>query len=125
MSNNNSGVYFIAGFLLGGFVGAAAGTLLAPKAGSEMRTDLRERRELWQSRAEHLAGRIREHAGPAVHDVRDRIGPAVEGLRERVGPVAGRVASRVRPVAPEPESERPEARAVAVEAVGQDIEEAV
>lgn len=63
--NNNSLVYLLAGFGLGAIVGAAAGVLFAPKAGSEMRSDiadkakeLKGRTEEWikEQRAKRLVG---------------------------------------------------------------------
>lgn len=102
MASNDDGGSFITGFLVGGIVGALVGILLAPKAGSETRSDLLDRGELLRERAEELGVRVRERVGPTVEVVGERVVPAVESVRERVGPavevgpVADRVSSRVR-----------------------------
>ena len=95
MANNDSGGSFVAGFLMGGIVGAVVGILLAPRAGTETRADLAERSDLWRSRAEEMAATLRERVGPAVESARERVGPAVEGVRERVAPVVEQVSSRM------------------------------
>ena len=96
MANDDSGSSFVAGFMLGGIVGAIAGILLAPKAGSETRAGLLEQSELLRERAEVLAANVRERVGPTVEGLRERVGPAVESVRDRVEPVAERVTSRRR-----------------------------
>jgi gas vesicle protein len=85
MANGDSGSSFISGFIIGGIVGAVVGIMLAPKAGSETRTDLFEQSEALRARAEELAARVRE-----------RVGPTVDSVRERVQPVVAEQAARVR-----------------------------
>jgi gas vesicle protein len=85
MANGDSGGSFITGFVVGGIVGAIVGIMLAPKSGSETRTDLLEQSEALRARAEELAARVRE-----------RVGPTVDSMRERVSPVAEQVSARVR-----------------------------
>ena len=95
MASNDNGSSFVTGFLLGGIVGAVVGILLAPKSGSETRSELVGQSEVLRARAEEMAANLRDRVGPTVDVFRDRVAPAVEGVRERVGPVAERVASRV------------------------------
>ena len=77
MGNGNS---FISGFLIGGLVGAIVGILLAPKSGSETRSDLIEQSEALRLRGEELAAKVRERVGPAVDSVRDRVQPGARQI---------------------------------------------
>ena len=99
MANNDNGGSFAIGFLIGGLVGAAAALLLAPKKGSETRSDLLERSQAMRSRAEELAAQARtqaqDRATVGVASARERIGPAYEGVRERVTPVVEQVSARI------------------------------
>ena len=99
MANNDSGGAFTAGLILGGLIGAAAALLLAPKKGSETRSDLLERSLAMRSRAEELAAQARtqaqDRAAVGVASARERIGPAYEGMRERVTPVVEQVSAKM------------------------------
>lgn len=99
MANNDSGGSFAVGLIIGGLVGAAAALLLAPKKGSETRSDLLERSLAMRSRAEELAAQARtqaqDRAAVGVATARERIGPAYEGMRERVTPVVEQVSARM------------------------------
>jgi len=98
MADNDSGNSFALGLVVGGILGTVAGLLIAPKSGTELRTDLNERSETWRIRAEELAAIVRERMGPAVETVRDRVGPAVDEVRDRVAPAVDSVRDRVAPV---------------------------
>ena len=52
MADNSKGGEFLAGFILGGLVGAAIGLLLAPQPGEETRAQLMERGIELKARAE-------------------------------------------------------------------------
>ena len=99
MANNDSGGSFAIGFILGGIVGAAAALLLAPKKGSETRSDLMDHSLAMRARAEELAAQARtqahDRATVGVATARERIGPAYEDMRERVTPVVERVSARI------------------------------
>ncbi len=99
MANGDNGGSFAIGFLIGGLVGAAAALLLAPKKGSETRSDLLERSLAMRSRAEELAAQARtqaqDRAAVGVATARERIGPAYEGVRERVAPMVEQVSARM------------------------------
>ena len=118
MANNDDGGSFVTGFFFGGIIGIVVGILLAPKPGSETRTAILEQSDVLRDKAEELAARVREQAGPAVDTVRQRMGPALEGVREKVGPMVERVSSAVRPdeVSPTLEPEEP----IDVAVVGQE-----
>ncbi len=82
MGNNNNGGSFALGLLVGGIIGALIGMLLAPKPGSETRSEIWERSETLRSRADEAAASLRERVGPAADGVSSRFGPAVESVRE-------------------------------------------
>ena len=60
MTSNGNGGGFALGFLVGGIIGTVVGILIAPRPGSETRTDLAERSETWRTRAEEMAAMLRE-----------------------------------------------------------------
>ena len=85
MADNDSGIAFVSGFLLGGLVGAAIGLLLAPKSGAETRAGIAEHSDEWKHRAEDIAGQISHNITPAIDNLRHQVAPAVEVVRERMG----------------------------------------
>ncbi len=99
MAKDGSGGSFALGVIIGGLAGAAAALLLAPKKGSETRSDLLERSVTMRSRAEEFAAQARtqaqDRAAVGVATARERIGPAYEGMRERVTPVVEQVNARI------------------------------
>jgi gas vesicle protein len=95
MANSDGGSTFVLGFLVGGIVGAVVGIMLTPKSGADARADLLGRSESWRTRAEEMAGLLRQRVGPTVDTARERIGPAVDSVRERVGPVVQQMGSRL------------------------------
>ena len=88
MANNDSGGSFAIGFILGGIIGALAALLLAPKKGSETRTDLVERSVAMRAIAEELAAQARTQA-------KDRASVGVAQARERINPVVEQVSARI------------------------------
>ena len=78
----HSGWSFSSVFLVGGIIGAVAGILVAPKAGSEIRSSIRENTSTLRSRA-------RERIGPAAVDMRQRLTPVAEKVSSRFGRRAG------------------------------------
>ena len=82
MGNNDNGGSFALGLLVGGIIGALIGMLLAPKPGSETRSEIWERSETLRSRADEAAASLRERVGPAADGVSSRFRPAVESVRE-------------------------------------------
>ena len=91
MSNSESGGSFGLGLLIGGIIGGLIGLLLAPRSGSETRSDLWARSEALRSRADEAAASLREQVGPAASGLSNRIGPTVESVRDRGGSMAGTV----------------------------------
>ena len=85
MADNDSGMAFISGFVLGGLVGAAVGMLLAPKSGAETRAGIAEHSDAWRNRAEDIAGQIGHNISPTIDNLRQQVSPAVDAVRERMG----------------------------------------
>ena len=77
MAKNNGGGGFALGVILGGLVGALVALLLAPKKGSETRSDLLERSLAMRARAEEIAAQARTQA-------QERVTPMVEQLSARI-----------------------------------------
>jgi gas vesicle protein len=73
---NESGGSFTLGFILGGIIGGLVAMLVAPKAGSETRSDLAERSQVWRSRADEMAASMMERVGPSVELAKDKMAPA-------------------------------------------------
>ncbi len=89
MKSEDRGGGFIAGFLLGGLVGAAAALLLTPRTGEETRGSLRERGIELRVKAEEAAAKAREEADElllrskaAFEEQKGRIMDAVEEGKE-------------------------------------------
>lgn len=89
MSDNETdfGAY-IAGFIIGGLVGAAAALLLAPQSGEETRTLIRDKSIEIKDKAAASAEEAYEKATAALEDTRVRISATVEDLRKRVDDLA-------------------------------------
>lgn len=99
MADDDGGWSFVSGFFLGAVIGGITGILLAPKPGSETRSELQEQSETWRARAEELSSKIRNQLGPTLDEIRERVGPTVEEVRERVRPAVQEVREKIRPVA--------------------------
>jgi gas vesicle protein len=105
MANNDKGLGFSVGLLVGGIIGVVAGILIAPKSGAETRAELVARNAAWRMRAEELAATLRERAAPTIDSVKERMAPAMDSVRERMAPVVDQVSARMnRGAAAEPES---------------------
>jgi len=63
---------FLAGFILGGLVGAAAALILAPQSGEQTRTQIREKGIELRDRAEDVAEDARKRAEVAAAEARKR-----------------------------------------------------
>jgi gas vesicle protein len=98
MSNQNSGVLFLTGLMIGGLVGASLGLLLAPQSGEETRGQIRAKSlELKDEAMEGLA-EAGHHAqaqvdawqekgqgvAKAVNQSKDSISQAVSQSKDRV-----------------------------------------
>ncbi|MCL6623964.1 MAG: YtxH domain-containing protein [Fimbriimonadales bacterium] len=74
-NEKNAMLYFLAGVGVGALIGAAAGLLLAPKAGAETREELAEKLEELKSRvAEWMRERRERKAAASVGSSTDEAG---------------------------------------------------
>jgi gas vesicle protein len=97
MSDNNSDLgAFLAGFVIGGLVGAATALILAPQSGSETRTFIADRSNNLMTAGEDRMRHYRETAGEYTQEYRDRAEQAVESTRSLVQEVGGLVQVRDR-----------------------------
>lgn len=85
MSDNDTdfGAY-LAGFVIGGLVGAAAALLLAPQSGEETRTIIRDKSIELRDKATENAEEALNKATKLLEDTRTRLVESIEDLRERV-----------------------------------------
>ena len=73
--NNDFGA-FLAGFVIGGLVGAATALILAPQSGDEMRAQLSQKSHDLRDMGTERAHQYQERAHTAVSDVRHRASDA-------------------------------------------------
>jgi len=75
---------FLAGFMIGGLIGAGVALLMAPQSGEETRELIRERSIELKGRAEEAADDFRSRAETAISTGRERVDDAVESAKQRV-----------------------------------------
>ena len=97
MSDNSNDLgAFLAGFVIGGLVGAATALILAPQSGEETRSQLAHKsNEMLQSggvRMQH----VRESADAYSQEYLGRAGSALGNTREQMKEVGGRVQEQAR-----------------------------
>ena len=98
MAKSESVGAFALGLILGGAIGALAGVLLAPKAGTETRAELLQKGEAWRARADELAAEMRARGLDEYTRMNERVGPAVDSLREQGSAAVASAGERVGPV---------------------------
>ena len=77
MNDKDEGGPFFAGLIIGGFIGAAIGLLLAPRAGQDTLRDLRDR-------SSELTAKGREQLEEQAATIREALDEVKEILRETV-----------------------------------------
>jgi gas vesicle protein len=88
MSRDNEFVNFLAGFIIGGLVGAATALLLAPQSGEETRAVIKEKSIELKDKAVMSAEEARVRAEHALDEARIRAEEAVAEVRTRADEVA-------------------------------------
>lgn len=83
MSDNNDFGSFLAGFMIGGLVGAAVALLLAPQSGEETRQVIKERGIVLRDKAVSYGQDARTRAEHALEEARLRVDETMEELRAR------------------------------------------
>lgn len=85
MSENNGEFgAFLAGFVIGGLVGAATALILAPQSGRETRSTLAEHSAEWRSAGNQRFGSVRERASTVLTETRSRAQEASTQIQERI-----------------------------------------
>ena len=92
MAKDNGGS-FSAGLILGTIIGTVAGILMAPKPGSETRSELLEKSDYWREKAERFSDIIVEKLGPTLETVRENVPPTIENMKARIDPLIEQVNS--------------------------------
>lgn len=83
MAKRESGsLDFLAGFIVGGAIGAIAGILLAPRSGEETRAQITERGIELRNELEKQAGVVQESVPTFVEQQRGRVQEAIEKGKE-------------------------------------------
>lgn len=97
MSDNSSDLgAFLAGFVIGGLVGAATAIILTPQSGEETRSLIANKsNELIQSSGARVQ-QVRESAEAYSQEYLDKAGSALSGTRQQVKDVGGRVQEQAR-----------------------------
>ena len=95
-NNNNDLGAFLAGFVIGGLVGAATALILAPQSGEETRGQIAAKSSDFRQAGSERVQQYRESAGSYTQQYRDRAGTLVEDTRSRVQEVGGRVQEQAR-----------------------------
>jgi gas vesicle protein len=97
MSDNNSDLgAFLAGFVIGGLVGAATALILAPQSGEETRTQIAHKSEELRRAGEERVHQYRELADQVAHEYRDKAEELITDTRGRVQEAGGRVQEQAR-----------------------------
>lgn len=85
MSENNGELgAFLAGFVIGGLVGAATALILAPRSGQETRSTLAEHSSEWRNLGSQRLGDVRERANTVLTETRSRAHDASTQIQERI-----------------------------------------
>ena len=97
MSENNSDLgAFLAGFVIGGLIGAATALVLAPQSGQDTRSQIATKSgELRQAGGQQVQ-QYREAASNYTQPYRDQAGEAFSNTRSRVQETGGRVQEQAR-----------------------------
>ena len=94
--NSNDLGAFLAGFVIGGLVGAATALILTPQSGEETRNKIANKsNELLQSGGARVQ-QVRETAGSYSHDYLEKASSALNSTRQQVQDVGGRVQEQAR-----------------------------
>ena len=74
---------FMAGFVIGGLVGAATALILAPQSGAETRAQIAAKGDEWRRLGEEQYHEYRAHAESTVGDVRVKMADTSDQVQER------------------------------------------
>jgi gas vesicle protein len=90
-NNLNSGVSFVAGAVIGAFIGAAAAVLLNPTTGPETRKKLAtsakkysEKGDEFSENAKEMVEKVKKTAQPYIKDVAEKTSPYVQNAISKI-----------------------------------------
>jgi gas vesicle protein len=95
---------FLAGFVIGGLVGAATALILAPQSGEQTRAQLAAKGQELRQASEERLGQYREMADTYTQEYRTRAESALEEARSRIKDTSEQVQERARIVLDEGKS---------------------
>jgi gas vesicle protein len=92
MSDNNmNGKDFLLGAVVGGIIGAVTALLLAPKAGHELRADIKETANTVSTRTQEIANQVSDRSQTIAKNVNERSQVIARSLSERGQEIAKNV----------------------------------
>ncbi len=94
-SSNDLGA-FLAGFVIGGLIGAATAIILAPQSGRETRAQIAAKSEQLVHTGEEQLLHYRDTAATYTHQYVDQANEVVSQTRQQVGAATGRVQEQAR-----------------------------
>ncbi len=94
--NNNDLGAFLAGFVIGGLIGAATALVLAPQSGQETRTQIATKSDELRQAGGQQVQHYREAASNYTQPYREQAGEALESTRTRMQETGGRVQEQAR-----------------------------
>jgi gas vesicle protein len=94
--NNNELGSFLAGFVIGGLVGAAVALILAPQSGQEMRSQIADKSQALRQQSGERIQQYRDLAGSRTEEYRERAGSVVADARSRIQETSGPVLEQAR-----------------------------
>jgi gas vesicle protein len=97
MSDNNSDLgAFLAGFVIGGLVGAATALILAPQSGGDTRQQILDKGRELRDTSGGRVGQYRQMADDRTRQYRERAGEALSSTRGRLQDTSGRLQDQAR-----------------------------
>ena len=93
MANDNGG--FTTGLLVGGILGTIIGIMIAPKSGSQTRSQLLDRSESFRDRAESISSAVVESVSPTVDHISEKLAPTVDKVIGTVTPIVDQVNAKI------------------------------
>ena len=82
--NNNELGSFLAGFVIGGLVGAATALILAPQSGQDTRSQIIGKSQELRDQGGERFNQYREMAGSRTQEYQERVGSVVADARTRL-----------------------------------------
>ncbi|WP_064092671.1 YtxH domain-containing protein [Rossellomorea aquimaris] len=90
-SNNINSKDFMIGTLIGGFVGAAAALLLAPKSGKDLRNDLNEQAVVWKDKTGQWKDTAVEKSNELAAVAKEKSSAISKTVQEQSNNVVGKI----------------------------------